>query len=490
MIDRNFILNELSYYKEYDMNILETLEDDKLVSFFNNHCDKYSEYVEAKNLVDNYKDTSFLMETPDGYSFVGDFWIKKNKEIYTIKTSGGFKINASMDHLVQTPDGWKKLGEITKKDSILTKNGYEKVKHILKWKNIEDTYDWEILTDSHRYWAGNGICSHNTGKTYLILNACKQAQDQGYYIVYYDSENAVDKALLSKFKIDMTKFRYEPVNTVQEFRSNITAMLDTLIENKEKGFKIPKIMVCLDSAGNLATQKEIEDAKSKEDKADMTRAKLLKSTFRILMTKMALCHVNFIFSNHSYSSQSFIPTQVAGGGTGPEYAASIILFLSKAKLKEGAEQTGIVVTAKANKNRFCKPKTVKFHISYNKGMNPYVGLEEYISWENCGVERGKFLNEKEYERLSASDKKLCYKDEWEDEEGKHIQYFQPSSTGRQICCEHLHSGVKLERLFTPEVFSQEVLNRLAPIIHEDFAFDVEGEESDLNTFIEEDGEED
>lgn len=140
-----------------------------------------------------------------------------------------------------------------------------------------------------------------TGKTYLIMNACKQAQDQGYYIVYYDSENAVDKTLLNKFKIDLTKFRYEPVNTVQEFRSNITAMLDTLIENKEKGFKIPKIMVCLDSAGNLATQKEIEDAKSKEDKADMTRAKLLKSTFRILMTKMALCHVNFIFSNHSYS---------------------------------------------------------------------------------------------------------------------------------------------------------------------------------------------
>ena len=331
-----------------------------------------------------------------------------------------------------------------------------------------------------------------TGKTYLIMNACKQAQDQGYYIVYYDSENAVDKTLLNKFKIDLTKFRYEPVNTVQEFRSNITAMLDMLIENKEKGFKIPKIMVCLDSAGNLATQKEIEDAKSKEDKADMTRAKLLKSTFRILMTKMALCHVNFIFSNHSYSSQSFIPTQVAGGGTGPEYAASIILFLSKAKLKEGTEQTGIVVTAKANKNRFCKPKAVKFHLSYNKGMNPYVGLEEYISWENCGVERGKFLSAKEYDKLSPAEQKKCYEDTWEDEDGKHTQYFQPSSTGRQMCCQHLHTGVPLGRLFTPEVFSDEVLKRLAPIIHDDFAFDVEGEESDLNTFIDEqqDGEED
>ena len=41
--------------------------------------------------------------------------------------------------------------------------------------------------------------------------------------------------------------------------------------------------------------------------------------------------------------------EVGGGGTGPEYAASIILFLAKAKLKDGndaKEQTGIIVTAK------------------------------------------------------------------------------------------------------------------------------------------------
>ena len=33
-------------------------------------------------------------------------------------------------------------------------------------------------------------------------------------------------------------------------------------------------MVVLDSAGNLATQKEIDDAKTGSSKADMTRAKL------------------------------------------------------------------------------------------------------------------------------------------------------------------------------------------------------------------------
>lgn len=152
------------------------------------------------------------------------------------------------------------------------------------------------------------------GKTYVILNACKQAQEQGYYIVYYDSENAVDKSLFNKFKIDLSRVRYEPVNTVQEFRSNITSLLDTLIEQKNKGIKIPKLMICLDSAGNLATQKEVDDAKSQSTAADMTRAKVIKSIFRIIMTKLAICHVPMLISNHVYSSQSFIPTVNQSGG--------------------------------------------------------------------------------------------------------------------------------------------------------------------------------
>jgi hypothetical protein len=141
---------------------------------------------------------------------------------------------------------------------------------------------------------------------------------------------------------------------VQEFRSSVTALTDLLIEQRNKGVEIPRILIALDSAGNLATQKEIDDAKNGSDKADMTRAKLLKSTFRILMTKLGICKIPFLFTNHTYMTQDLFAKQVGGGGTGPEYAASIILFLAKAKLSEGAEQTGIIVTAKPNKNRFAK----------------------------------------------------------------------------------------------------------------------------------------
>ena len=72
-----------------------------------------------------------------------------------------------------------------------------------------------------------------TGKTYLALNAIQQAQKLGYSIIFYDSENSVDKALVEKFGINPAKFRYEPCNTVQEFRTSISAVTDVLIEQRE-----------------------------------------------------------------------------------------------------------------------------------------------------------------------------------------------------------------------------------------------------------------
>ena len=47
----------------------------------------------------------------------------------------------------------------------------------------------------------------------------------------------------------------------------------------------------------------------------MTRSKVLKSIFRIIMTPLADLKIPFIFTNHTYQTQDFISRQVAGGGT-------------------------------------------------------------------------------------------------------------------------------------------------------------------------------
>ena len=318
------------------------------------------------------------------------------------------------------------------------------------------------------------------GKTYLILNICREAQKKGYFIVFYDSENAVDEDLARNFGIDLSMFRYEPVQTVQEFRSNATTLVDTLIEQKGEGNEIPKVLIALDSVGNLATQKEIDDAKSFSDKSDMSRAKVIKSIFRILMSKLGIIQGSFVFSNHVYSTLDLYAQTIQAGGGGIKYGASLIVNFSKAKLKEGANQTGIVVTAKPDKNRFCKPTVVKFHISYDHGMNPYVGLEEYMSWDRCGVQRGKFITKKEYEKLSETQKEPCKQHPLDEN-----VYFQPSDTGRNICTKHSVYSFKLNEIWTKKVWTDDRIAELDEYIKPLFAYSKSGDEEIMDMLNEE-----
>ena len=152
------------------------------------------------------------------------------------------------------------------------------------------------------------------GKTYLLLNMTREFIKAGYVVFYYDSENAVDSTLMKSFGIDTSKVNYQPVQTVQEFRSNTTTLLDTLIEQKEAGNTIPKVCIMLDSAGNLASQKEIDDAKAFSDKADVTRAKILKSVFRILISKLGIVNAVLCYTNHVYSSMDLFSQQIQSGG--------------------------------------------------------------------------------------------------------------------------------------------------------------------------------
>lgn len=293
------------------------------------------------------------------------------------------------------------------------------------------------------------------GKTFLLLNMCREAQKMGYFIIYYDSENAVDADLAENFGIDLDMFRYEPVSTVQEFRSNVTNIIDSLIDKKENGLKIPKILIALDSAGNLASQKEIDDAKAYTDKADMSRAKMMKSVFRIMMSKLGIIGGTFVFTNHIYKTLDLYAQDVQSGGQGLVYGASIILNMTKAKLKEGTEQTGIVVTAKPQKNRFCVPTTVKFHISYQKGMNPYVGLQEFISWDDCGIGRGKFITAKEYSKLKPEEQKTCRKHPMDDD-----TYFFPQDAGRNVCTDHSLEPFKWADVCSKNVWTDDAIKRL------------------------------
>ena len=99
----------------------------------------------------------------------------------------------------------------------------------------------------------------------------------------------------------------------------------------------------------------------------------------------------------------------------------------------------------------------KIHIHFSEGMNPFIGLHDFISWDVCGIEKGNILTIKEYDKLSDVMKPKAKS--FTDEEGKEV-YFMAKETARNFICKHLGKGVPAKDLFTPQVFTREILEEL------------------------------
>jgi RecA/RadA recombinase len=200
----------------------------------------------------------------------------------------------------------------------------------------------------------------------------------------------------------------------------------------------------------------------------MTKQQELRSLFRVITADLAELKIPFVFTNHTYATiGSYVPGQTISGGGGAIYNASVILQLSKAGLKEdGTNKTGIIVTSKPAKNRFARPLPIKFHISFYKGMNPYVGLEQFLSWKNCGIQRGKLLTEKEFLKAFKEDSPQ-FEEIKQTEISRTLEdgtvekfYFEAKETARTIAVAHMFGTIKPQELFTSKVFTDDVLRQL------------------------------
>lgn len=456
--------NEDEFKAKYNVGF--DASEEELVSIFNQHCDEFAEVVKYRTLFNEYNETNFVVSTPDGYQMVGELYKKNARPIFTIITESELGMRCSDNHKFETKNGWKFSKDITTDDMILTINGWKKVKAILI-NNEETVYDFEVLHENHRYWGGDGISSHNTGKSFLACSVCREAQKMGYTPIYLDSEGAIDATFVKRLGVDPSRLIIKQVQTIFETSQFIANLCKGLQEQHDKTGHHDKVIIVLDSLGNLTSEKERDDTMSGSQKADFTKAKDTKALFRVNATPLAKLSIPFVITNHTYDAMSFIPATVQANGSGIVYNASVTLELSAAKLddkanetaakqKQGAEQTtknGILVTAKPIKTRFCRPLKVKFAIPYFASPNPYVGLEAFMTWENSGVMRGNMLTEKEYDKLSDADKKKVAVFEFNGE----TKYAMQKDTARGIVVKHLGEAVPLTEFYTSRVFTQEYL---------------------------------
>jgi RecA/RadA recombinase len=219
----------------------------------------------------------------------------------------------------------------------------------------------------------------STGKTYFSVGiVCKFLKDnKDAVVLYFDTEQAVTSDMFVKRGVDPTRVAVFPVSTVEEFRRQLISIIDRYLEQPEAERK--PIMVVLDSLGMLSTEKEVADTAEGKSTRDMTRAQVVKSTFRVLTLKLGQAKIPLIMTNHTYDViGSYVPTKEMGGGTGLKYAASTIVYLSKKKDKNAdGDVVGNIIHCKLYKGRLTKEnKMVDVRLNYDTGLDLYYGLTD------------------------------------------------------------------------------------------------------------------
>lgn len=281
-----------------------------------------------------------------------------------------------------------------------------------------------------------------TGKTYFTIGIVSKFLDSNPegVVLYFDSEQAVTSDMFRSRGVDPKRVAVFPVATIEEFRQQAITIVDKVLEKPETDRK--PMMIVLDSLGMLSTTKEMADTAEGKGTRDMTRAQVIKSTFRVLTIKLGKAKIPLIMTNHTYDVVgSYVPMKDMSGGAGLKYAASIIVYLSKKKDKDSdGGVIGNIITTKLFKSRLTKENSaVEVQLNYDKGLNKYYGMVDIAL--NCGIFKkvstkielpdGKTVFEK---HLLEDPEKYFTKEVMvalEAAVGKQFKYGQPSAEGNE-----------------------------------------------------------
>jgi hypothetical protein len=107
----------------------------------------------------------------------------------------------------------------------------------------------------------------------------------------------------------------------------------------------------------------------------MSRAKALKSLFRIVTPHLNLKDIPLIAVNHTYQEIGLFPKAIVSGGTGIYYSADAIWIIGRQQDKVGTEIQGYHFVINIEKSRHVKEKSkIPISVSWDGGMVKWSGL--------------------------------------------------------------------------------------------------------------------
>lgn len=200
-------------------------------------------------------------------------------------------------------------------------------------------------------------------------------------LLFYDSEFGTPIKYFETFQIDMNRVLHTPLTDIEQLKFDIMQQLKEINRGD-------KLFIILDSIGNLASKKEVEDALEGKSVADMSRAKQVKSLFRMVTPHLNIKDISMVVVNHTYKEIGMFPKDIVGGGTGSYYSADNIYIIGRQQDKDDKtkEIQGYDFIINVEKSRYVKEKSkIPITVSFNGGISRWSGLL------NIAIESGHII---------------------------------------------------------------------------------------------------
>jgi len=222
------------------------------------------------------------------------------------------------------------------------------------------------LTPGLTMWAGPS----KHFKTAFSLLMAKSYLDkyEDAILLFYDSEFGTPQSYFDSFGINPTRVLHTPLTNIEQLKFDIMTQLES-VERSDH------LIIIIDSIGNLASKKEVEDALEGKSVADMSRAKQIKSLFRMVTPHLSLKDIPMVAVNHTYKTMELYSKDVVGGGTGSYYAGDNIFILGRQQEKDGTEVVGYNFIINVEKSRYVREKSkIPITVKHDGGISKWSGL--------------------------------------------------------------------------------------------------------------------
>ena len=202
----------------------------------------------------------------------------------------------------------------------------------------------------------------------LLMAGSYMKHHKDAVMLFYDSEFGSPQNYFSQFDIDPSRVLHTPITNVEELKFDLVNQLENIDRDDH-------VIIVIDSIGNLASKKELDDAMNEKSVADMSRAKALKGLFRMATPYLTMKNIPLLAVNHTYMEIGLFPKAVVGGGTGIYYSADNIWIIGRQQDKKGTEIQGYHFVINVEKSRYVKEKSkIPITVSWEGGVEDYSGL--------------------------------------------------------------------------------------------------------------------